>query len=761
MQLLDTQMKFVGEVVLTEPLAADVEPAAHASVAHASANRQQLLNAKGAAMLLFDQSKQACELLSNSQPVRHPLAMTYSAALLKSRVVKLLVSLTEGLADARLLRLLSEQVSADVCNVRVRSIFLLQREVRRLEARRELSEARRGKSRPRQHRRGSISTILMGRESEHRGPLLLDELRQQLFNAPTAEWHQRFTEEGDMLLIFFSTLAYHSSGVKEALKPKVSKIGLRTVCEPLVSENFEAIVTAWSDMQHRVAQVEEEQLAESRRIRAAQHQRNNADRKDKKHRDKCVRDALVHGAGMLRLMGSSSAEKYADQAKQTHQNGATDISDKVLELGELCKGAFRQAVMLNAQQSFKKRLSSIEVVWRGDLHKLFFSTPQVVEYLSSEEEELVAADSSATAQGSTIDATTHLNKLEFFSAQAVALCDHVGLNAWLDSVHVPIIGRFLPEGPSVYDQLRSEDALEQISFAVALANAWLLLLSLEHGASSIVGGELSLAVEFREKWCQMLNRVLGGVQLLLSLVLLIMSILQRVPSVAVPRFHAFVQTHGEPTLGEPPTQLSRLAKAIPDIARRVVPRVIGVCIPGFMWYATHGQADNWLLWLAGWALIPLVLRAIHAHVGESPSMQSTLVFVVLDELLFDAHIVFNLVLVICAVLGQAHYEFFFAAHLLKAIVIFPALMNVVKAVTIPARTLGLTFALFIIVIYSFTLVGFYEFPQFTGHEVSCGSLVDCFFTMAHLGLIRGEGAVIDGNETLAYSTSPRQMGLAV
>jgi len=45
-------------------------------------------------------------------------------------------------------------------------------------------------------------------------------------------------------------------------------------------------------------------------------------------------------------------------------------------------------------------------------------------------------------------------------------------------------------------------------------------------------------------------------------------------------------------------------------------------------------------------------------------------------------------------------EFFFAINLFKAVTLFPALTNVVKAVSVPARPLGLTFLLFLICIYS-------------------------------------------------------------
>ena len=115
---------------------------------------------------------------------------------------------------------------------------------------------------------------------------------------------------------------------------------------------------------------------------------------------------------------------------------------------------------------------------------------------------------------------------------------------------------------------------------------------------------------------------------------------------------------------------------------------------------------------------------------------------------------------VCAAIGL-QYNFFFAMHLFKAVSMFPALSNVIRAVTIPARTLALTFALFVIVIYTFTLLGFNYFREFTGHSKgSCGSLLECFLTMMHAGLLNGAGAVIAQDIVYEYSAWSRDAGMA-
>ena len=60
----------------------------------------------------------------------------------------------------------------------------------------------------------------------------------------------------------------------------------------------------------------------------------------------------------------------------------------------------------------------------------------------------------------------------------------------------------------------------------------------------------------------------------------------------------------------------------------------------------------------------------------------------------------NPIRAVTAILGLSYWEFFFAIHLFKAVTMFPALTNVVKAVIVPRRQLGLTFLLFMICIFT-------------------------------------------------------------
>ena len=94
---------------------------------------------------------------------------------------------------------------------------------------------------------------------------------------------------------------------------------------------------------------------------------------------------------------------------------------------------------------------------------------------------------------------------------------------------------------------------------------------------------------------------------------------------------------------------------------------------------------------------------------------------------------------------------------------FPALTNVVKAVTVPARQLGLTFLLFLFFIYAFSLLGFMEYPDFTGMDYMATrdiSLLESTFAVMHQGLLVGEGAVLGPDfRDYDYTNNKQDLGL--
>ena len=96
-------------------------------------------------------------------------------------------------------------------------------------------------------------------------------------------------------------------------------------------------------------------------------------------------------------------------------------------------------------------------------------------------------------------------------------------------------------------------------------------------------------------------------------------------------------------------------------------------------------------------------------------------------------------------------------HLFGGISLSPALKNVIAAVTLNRRTLGLTVLLALLCCYSFTLVGYSLFPNdFDGH---CRTLPQCFVHVVTVGFRHGGGIgeVMTPSEWESASFFPRRL----
>ncbi|EGR30673.1 MIR domain protein [Ichthyophthirius multifiliis] len=94
-----------------------------------------------------------------------------------------------------------------------------------------------------------------------------------------------------------------------------------------------------------------------------------------------------------------------------------------------------------------------------------------------------------------------------------------------------------------------------------------------------------------------------------------------------------------------------------------------------------------------------------------------------------------------AVLGTVIHPFFYTFHLTEILIRYPTLKNVIKSVYIPRTQLYLTFVLFIIIVYTFTLIGFTFF--YKDYDGNCDNLLICFlftfdFTFKANGGIGGQ-----------------------
>ena len=81
-------------------------------------------------------------------------------------------------------------------------------------------------------------------------------------------------------------------------------------------------------------------------------------------------------------------------------------------------------------------------------------------------------------------------------------------------------------------------------------------------------------------------------------------------------------------------------------------------------------------------------------------------------LVTDFRVIYNVIYGVTAVIGLTIKPYFFAYHLFDVLVRYPDLLNVVRSVWDPKKSLFLTFVLLVTFIYVFSLVGYYFLSDF-------------------------------------------------
>ncbi|CAK4082276.1 unnamed protein product [Aphanomyces euteiches] len=100
----------------------------------------------------------------------------------------------------------------------------------------------------------------------------------------------------------------------------------------------------------------------------------------------------------------------------------------------------------------------------------------------------------------------------------------------------------------------------------------------------------------------------------------------------------------------------------------------------------------------------------------------------------------------CAFMGLSHSSplcyLYYGLPLLDILAINPRLSNILKAITSNLAPLGVTMAFGAIVIYLFSLIGFFRYQDLmkdNSSNMECSSMMQCFFTYMHYGLLSGGG----------------------
>jgi hypothetical protein len=94
--------------------------------------------------------------------------------------------------------------------------------------------------------------------------------------------------------------------------------------------------------------------------------------------------------------------------------------------------------------------------------------------------------------------------------------------------------------------------------------------------------------------------------------------------------------------------------------------------------------------------------------------------------LTDFDVLYYMIYGTTAIIGLTVSPFFFGFHLFDVLVRYPTLLNVVKSVWIPKKSLLLTFFLMVIINYVYSLIGYYQF--YRDYNGWCESTFMCWLT---------------------------------
>lgn len=101
-----------------------------------------------------------------------------------------------------------------------------------------------------------------------------------------------------------------------------------------------------------------------------------------------------------------------------------------------------------------------------------------------------------------------------------------------------------------------------------------------------------------------------------------------------------------------------------------------------------------------------------------------LCFKVLFIFLQEIEVIYYMTYGALAVLGTFFHPFFFTFHLTEILIRYPTLKNVMKSVSIPRKSFYLTFVLFLILVYTFTVLAYNFFHE--DYLGNCDRMLICF-----------------------------------
>jgi hypothetical protein len=104
----------------------------------------------------------------------------------------------------------------------------------------------------------------------------------------------------------------------------------------------------------------------------------------------------------------------------------------------------------------------------------------------------------------------------------------------------------------------------------------------------------------------------------------------------------------------------------------------------------------------------------------------------------NANVLFYISYLIFALFGILIHPFFFSYHLFEILYRFPSLQNVIKSVSVPKKSLFLTFVFTLVLVYIFGLLGYYWFYEY--FQGNCPSLFVCTLSVFDKGF-KSDGGI--------------------
>jgi hypothetical protein len=395
---------------------------------------------------------------------------------------------------------------------------------------------------------------------------------------------------------------------------------------------------------------------------------------------------------------------------------------------EMAKRKFdEKAAYQKAYSFFDDDLRSIEIVWDGQLERVFFPKPKECNFLTSSLRESFMGDIDYCDEDKVRDLLKKAEEL------GETLLHYENLNS-----------------NSIYRMLGTRvEELKHWSFALALMMNFIMLISLQRGTSYV--SSASDEPFYEPAYMEQVQFSLGILQVITAALVLIFLLLNRAPLV----YKKLVRESRrlELTLGIGNMSAGKLFKSIQGVVLKVLTSfqllitwlaIFGIIFAIF--YARFAENEG-MSFSSATAIVFLLLITLGTgglrKWWSNPDNPLAFNYCCVYDVVMAPNTLFYVLYVICALLGVvAKIQFAYCYHLLDLVMMNQDLQNVVKSVSGPWKQLGMTTVLGVFVIYIFSLVGFYVFDDFYNAETGtdeCGTMIRCFFTFLHNGLLPGGG----------------------